>query len=85
MKEKLGDGLLLGLQRGRSRRGGGGARRRHPLLILRRTPSRMWWIWWGKVSSSSIAWLGRKKGRERRLLCEREQGGEGASGEVEVG
>jgi hypothetical protein len=36
----LGDGLLLGLWRGRGEGDGGEARRRRPPVILRRTPAR---------------------------------------------
>ena len=62
MKKKLGDVLLLGLLRERGGRGGGGARRRRPSLVLRRSPARVGWIWWESVSSSSMTWLGKRKG-----------------------
>jgi hypothetical protein len=65
--KKLGDGLLLGLQRGRGEGDGGEDRRQCPLVILRRTLARVVVDLMGKMSFSSIVELEKKRGEE--LLC----------------
>jgi hypothetical protein len=76
--KKLGDGLLLGLRRGRGEEDGGEARRRCPPVILRRTPARVVVDLMGKMCFSSIVELEKKKRGEELLRVERKAlGGEG--------
>lgn len=62
MKEKLGDGLLLGLRRRRCHRGGGEAHRCRPSLILLRTSARMWQVWKGFLLHDLVGEMAREGG-----------------------